>query len=53
MNETKHPDLPGVFCNAKECKYNHENQKCAAPSIQVIGPQAQTTPETHCETFIK
>ena len=45
--------LSGVFCNAKECKYNYEANKCVAPSISVVGDTAHTTPETSCDTFMK
>jgi len=43
--------LSGVYCTAKECKYNHENSKCIAPAITVNGEYATSTPETSCETF--
>jgi len=44
--------LNGIHCMAKECKYNQEDCKCVAPSITVGGEYAQSTPETHCDTFI-
>ena len=43
--------LAGVGCDAKDCKYNCDGCKCTAPSINVIGEQAHTTPETACQTF--
>ena len=43
--------LAGVGCDAKDCKYNMEGNMCCAPSIQVVGEQAHSTPETACETF--
>jgi len=53
MDYNSNPHLNGVFCNAKDCKYNYEDKRCAAPSIQVTGPTAAATPETQCDTFMK
>jgi len=44
--------LSGIYCEAKECKYNQDNCKCVAPSITVTGEAAHSTPETACDTFI-
>jgi hypothetical protein len=45
--------ISGVYCDAKDCKYNVEGAKCCAPSITVIGESAHTTDETACKTFIE
>ena len=43
--------LAGVGCDAEDCKYHCEGNKCGAPSINVVGKHAHSTPETHCDTF--
>ncbi|GHV19149.1 hypothetical protein FACS189425_09450 [Clostridia bacterium] len=43
--------LKGIACEAKECKYNQNGCECCAPAITVTGNNAQSTPDTACETF--
>lgn len=42
---------PIIKCEAINCKYN-ENRRCEAPNVQIIGPHADNSESTQCETFI-
>ncbi|MCT8976406.1 DUF1540 domain-containing protein [Clostridium sp. CX1] len=39
-------------CSAKNC-YNNVNEFCIASSIHVMGEEANTSPDTMCDTFLE